>query len=106
MTGNFLLKIEPHDCHRCYWFAIQQTLDIKSTYCDLNLVPHSSEPCVLTSRPTHTAQRSLPLSSSKSCCGSFPGRASLTCSSDAPLQKGEVPGSSDDRWIVFLKFAL
>ena len=106
MTGNFFLEIEPHDCCRRYWFAIQQMLEIKYTYHDLNKLPHPSKPCNLTTRLTHAAQNSLPPSPSQSCCGSFSGRAPLTCSSDASLQKGKVPGSSHDRWIEFLKFAL
>ena len=48
----YLLEIEPHDCHSCYRFAIQQTLETKSAYHSLNRKPHPSEPCVLTTRLT------------------------------------------------------
>ena len=64
----------------------KQTSYIKSTYHDLNLVPHPFKPCVLTTRLTHATQKSLAPSPSQSCSGSLPGRASLTYCSDTPLQ--------------------
>ena len=79
MTVNFFLEIQPHDCHSCYWFAIQPTLEIKSAYSgDLNQEPHPSEPCVLTIRLTHAILAHK-------------------------ARKGEVPGSSHHyRWIFLL----
>ena len=52
--------------------ALQQTLEINLYRRDSNPVPDSSEPCVLTTRLTHTVQKSKAPSPSWSVCGSFP----------------------------------
>ena len=59
LIDKFHLKLDPHTCHDCCCFSIQQTLEIKSAYHDLNQAVHPSKPCALTTRLTHTAS-SLP----------------------------------------------
>ena len=50
----YILKLYLQICRGCSQFAIQQTLEMKSIYCDLNQALHPSKPCVLTTTLTHT----------------------------------------------------
>ena len=79
--------------------ALQQILEINLYRRDSNPVPRSSEPCMLTNRLTHAAQKRKAPNPSQLICGSFPGRASLTYSSGTLLPEGFNPlGPQLPKW--------